>query len=98
MRKLLEFSKIVQILSSKNRGGGQNDPPSCLLGLKDYQDCFSEYPGKLPNPVSLEIDESVTPVIHPPRKIPFALLKPAKEKLLEMEHDGIIVKEEGHIP
>ena len=66
--------------------------------LKDYQDCFSEYPGKLPNPVSLEIDESVTPVIHPPRKIPIALLKPTKEKLLEMEHDGIIVKEEGHTP
>lgn len=68
------------------------------LLLKDYQDCFSEKPGKLPNEVSLEIDGSVSPVIHPPRKIPIALLEPTKEKLLEMERDGIIVKEEGHTP
>ena len=46
----------------------------------------------------LEIDPSVPPVIHPPRKIPAALLEPALEKLKEMEEDGIIVKEEEHKP
>jgi len=66
--------------------------------LREFQDCFSEKPGRLPNPVSLELDESVSPVIHPPRKIPIALFEPAKEKLLEMEQDGMIVKEEGHTP
>ena len=35
-------------------------------------------------------------MIHPPRKIPVALLEPAK--IREIEEDGIIVKEEGHTP
>ena len=43
------------------------------------EDCFSDKPGKLPNKVHLEIDPSVPPVIHPPRKIPVALLEPARE-------------------
>jgi hypothetical protein len=66
--------------------------------LKEYQDCFSEKPGILPNPVHLEMYTSVTPVIHAPRKIPIALLDPTKEKLKEMEDEGVIVKEEGHTP
>ena len=71
----------------------KNDPV-----LSEYQDCFSDKPGKLPNKVHLEVDHSVPPVIHPPRKIPVALLEPAREKLKEMEEDGIIVKEEEHTP
>jgi len=66
--------------------------------LINYQDCFSNKPGKLPHEVSLEVDESITPVIHPPRKLPISLLEPVKEKLFEMEQDGIIVKEEEHTP
>lgn len=66
--------------------------------LRELQDCFCEKLGRGPYHVCLELDESVSPVIHPPRKIPIALLEPAKEKLLEMEQDGIIVKEEGHAP
>ena len=66
--------------------------------MKDYQYCFSQTPGKLPNGVHLEIDSSVTPVVHAPRKIPIALLEPTQEKLQEMEVYGIIVKEEGHTP
>ena len=34
------------------------------------------------------------PVVHPPRKIPVAMLEPAREKLKEMEEAGIIVKED----
>ena len=37
-------------------------------------------------------------MLHPPRKIPFALLEPPREKLTEMEEDGITVKEEEHTP
>jgi hypothetical protein len=66
--------------------------------LKDYQDCFSKQPGRLPNEVHLEIDMFVNPVIHSPRKLPIALLEPTQDKLKEMEQDGIIVKEEGHTP
>ena len=46
----------------------------------------------------MEIDELVTPVIHPPRKISVALREPVREKLLEMEQDGIIVREVDHTP
>ena len=46
----------------------------------------------------MEVDSSVPPVVHPPRKIPIALLEPPREKLTEMEEDGIIVKEEEHTP
>ena len=66
--------------------------------LREYQDCFSDKPGKLPTEVHLEIDPSVPPVVHPPRKMPIALLEPAEEKLKEMEEDGIIVKVEEHTP
>ena len=46
----------------------------------------------------MEVDPSVLPVVHPPRKIPIALLEPTREKLTEMEEDGIIVKEEESTP
>lgn len=57
--------------------------------LHDDKDCFSDKFGKLPNKVHLEVNPSVPPVVHPPRKIPVALLEPAREKLTEMEEDGV---------
>ena len=48
--------------------------------------------------VHLEVDSAVTPVVHPPRKIPVSMLDPTRQKLREMEEDGIIVKEEEHTP
>ena len=46
----------------------------------------------------MELDESVTPVIHPPGKRAIALHDPVREKLLEIEQDGIIVRQEEHTP
>jgi len=68
------------------------------LCLCEYRDCFSDKPGKLPNKVHLEVDTSVPPVVHPPRKIPVAMLELAREKLKEMEEAGIIVKEDAPTP
>ena len=62
--------------------------------LHGYQDCFSDKPGKFPNKRHLEVDTSVPPVVHPPTKIPVAMLEPAREKLKKMEEAGIIVKED----
>ena len=59
---------------------------------------FCDKPGNLPNKVHLEVDPLVPPVVHPPRKTPSALLEPAREKLTEIEEDGIIVKEEESTP
>ena len=48
--------------------------------LREFQDCLSKKPGRLPNHVSLGLDRSASPAIHPPRKISIAPLEPAKEK------------------
>ncbi|XP_032235873.2 uncharacterized protein LOC116617347 [Nematostella vectensis] len=85
MPQMLKIARIPDIITT--------DPV-----LKNFQDCFSDKPGRLPNEITLETDESVRPVIHPPRKLPISLLGPVKEKLSEMEQDGIIVKEEEHTP
>ena len=66
--------------------------------LYGCQDCFSDKPRKRPNKVYLEVDTSLPPVVHPPRKIPVAMLEPAREKLKEMEEAGIIVKEDESTP
>ena len=66
--------------------------------LTNFKDCFNKKPGRLPREVTLEIDESVTPIIHPPRKIAITLHDPVREKLLEMEQDGIIVRQKEHTP
>ena len=66
--------------------------------LCEYQNCFSDKPGKLPNEAHLEIDPSVSPAVHLPKKIPIALLEPAPKNYKEMDEDGIIVKQEEHSP
>ena len=98
--EVLEFMNVELINVPESKQPEQELPSFFQTDpvLQDYKDCFIEKPGKLPNKVHLEVDPSVPPVLHPPRKIPIALLKPAREKLREMEEDGIIVKEEEHTP
>ena len=98
--EVLEFMNVERITTAESKQPEQELPNFFQTDpvLQDYKDCFSDKPGKLPNKVHLEIDLSVPPVVHPPRKIPIALLEPAREKLTEMEEDGIIVKEEEHTP
>lgn len=98
--EVLEFMN-VELINTPDSKQPEQELPSFFQTdpvLQDYKDCFSDKPGKLPNKVHLEVDPSVLPVIHPPRKIPIALLEPAREKLTEMEEDGIIVKEDEHTP
>ena len=98
--EVLEFMNLELITTPESKQPEQEMPSFFQTDpvLQDYKDCFSDKPGKLPNKVHLEVDPSVPPVVHPPRKIPIALLEPAREKLTEMEEDGIIVKEEEHTP
>ncbi|XP_032230541.2 uncharacterized protein K02A2.6-like [Nematostella vectensis] len=98
----LDLIDTPERLAEETTQGNGNKPNAELLVedpvLSQYQDCFSNKPGRLPNKVHLEIDPSVPAVVHPPRKIPISLLEPTREKLQEMEQDGIIVKEEEHTP
>ena len=48
--------------------------------------------------VSLHIDDSVTPVAQPPRRIPFHMRKEVEEELDNLERQGIIEKVEGPTP
>ena len=98
--KVLEFMNLELITTPESKQAEQEMPSFFQTDpvLQDYKGCLSDQSGKLPNNVHMEIDSSVPPVVHPPRKIPIALLEPALEKLTEMEEDGIIIKEEEHTP
>ena len=55
--------------------------------------------GKMKNfEVKLHIDESVTPVAQPARRIPFHLRKKVSQELERLEQEGIIEKVEGPTP
>ena len=59
--------------------------------LSEYGDIF-EGIGKFPGECTIQIDPSVAPVIHPPRKVPLALHEKLSQELTRMEADGIIAK------
>ena len=91
----------VQLINTPESKHPEQELPICFQTdpvLHDYRDCLSDKPGKLPNKVHLEVDPSVPSVVHPPRKFSNALLEPARQKLTELEQDGIIVKEGEHTP
>lgn len=62
--------------------------------LHDFKDVF-EGVGCLPGEYEIQLKDNAHPVIHPPRKLPIALREQVKNKLLEMQEQGIIAKVEG---
>lgn len=48
--------------------------------------------GNLGDEYIIQIDDSVTPVVNAPRKVPFTLMEDLKKKLIEMEKQGYIKK------
>ena len=60
---------------------------------KEYFNCFGEV-GILKTAYHIELKDDVTPVVVPPRKIPYALKDPLKKELDRMEQLGIIEKVE----
>ena len=57
--------------------------------LKDYTDVF-EGLGCLAGNYRIEIDPTVKPVVHPPRRVPCALREDVKDELTRMVGDEII--------
>ena len=53
-------------------------------------------PGKkidcMPQVYHIEIQQDATPVVHPPRKVPFSLHGKLKETLNRLEKSGVISK------
>ena len=70
-----------------------NSNSTCELDrlIREHQKVFSGF-GCLDKPYKIKIDNSVTPVINPPRKIPATLRKRVKKALIDMENSGVIRK------
>ena len=60
--------------------------------LKEYKEVFTGL-GCLPREYHIEVDPAIKPVQHAPRLVPIPLKSKLKEKIDEMEKQGIIVKE-----
>ena len=59
--------------------------------IREHPKVFSGL-GCLDKPYKIKIDNSVTPVINPPSKIPATLGKTVKKALIDMENSGVIRK------
>ena len=57
--------------------------------MKEYSDVF-EGLGCTDGLYHMEVDETVRPVVHPPRKVPVALRDRWKEELDKLVKEGII--------
>jgi hypothetical protein len=60
--------------------------------INEYQDVFFEVIGLIPREYEIKIDQSIQPVIHPPRLVPAPIRQQVKEELEKMERGGIIAK------
>jgi len=60
--------------------------------VKQYNDVFDGEIGCLPGEYDIQIDESFTPVVHPPRPVPVALREKVIVELQRLEAAGIIKK------
>ena len=57
--------------------------------FNEYKDVF-EGLGCLPGDYNIQLQDDAKPVIHPPRKIPFAQRSKVKKELERMVRDGVI--------
>ena len=69
----------------------ENEPLSKSRILNDYKKVFTGL-GCLPGEYHIEIDPSVKPVQHAPRRVPVPLRTKFKAKITEMEKKGVIAK------
>jgi hypothetical protein len=63
--------------------------------LNIYSDVFNGK-GKLPGEFEIQLRDNVTPVVHPPRRVPFAIREKLKIDPERMESLGIIKKVTEH--
>ena len=61
--------------------------------LSQFKDVFDGALGKLPHTVRLEIDEMVTPVQLPPRKVPLMVRNELKQELERLTDLGVMKEE-----
>ena len=79
---------LIQILDSDHLSVVKTDSDPLF---DEYTDVFERL-GKLAGRYKITIDESINPVVHPPRRLPVAITEQVKRKLEEMTSHGIIEK------
>ena len=75
--------KLIELIMSVSE-----EQKSLMEEFSDVFDGLGEFPGEH----SLKLDPSVPPVIHPPRRVPYALRDSVKKELDRMENLGVISK------
>lgn len=83
-QELKLIKRVMTVSSTKQNMGILNEFPDVFVGI-----------GCLPGTYKIELNDEVQPVVHAPRKLPVALKDQVKNKLDEMQKDGIIEKVEG---
>ena len=87
----LEFIKVM--VNDKQTVNTVNKQPTNPLTkeqiLEDYSDVF-EGLGCMDGLYHIDVDKTVKPVVHPPRKVPVALRESLREELDKMVQQGII--------
>ena len=61
----------------------------------EYADVFQGL-GRLKDSYSIEIDDSIRPVVHAPRRIPVQMRNKLHEKLEQLVNDGVITHQIGY--
>ena len=88
--ELITFNNIEQITSETSSLSGLSSEQI----FTEYSHCF-EGLGRISDPYHIKVDHTVTPVVHPPRKLPASLRDRVHRELLDMEAKGIIQKVDG---
>ena len=58
--------------------------------VKHYPEVFQQELGTLPGTVHLEVDQNITPVVAPPRRVPASLKGQLKQELDRLQEIGVI--------
>ena len=58
--------------------------------VKHYPEVFQRELGTLPGTVPLEVDQNITPVVAPPRRVPASLKGQLKQELDRLQEIGVI--------
>ena len=86
--------RIYRVVSSPTNKLYENIPEDIM---KEYGPLFKGI-GCMPGHHSIQVDPSVKPVVHPPRKVPLALKSKVKTELDRMESEGIVIKQTEPTP
>jgi hypothetical protein len=88
--QFITFNNIEQITSETSSLSGLSSEQI----FTKYAHCF-EGLGRISEPYHIKVNPTVTPVVHPPRKLPASLRDRVHRELSTMEANGIIQKVDG---